>query len=138
MEFKYISEEYEEQKGCPFFQSSTEYYIDCKSRSARKEGKTHGVKCKITQFPLMLAWDTTGHKVQGVTIKKGTNVVIYGHKRMPYFLMYVMLSRADEKENVYLENFDPKQIKADPQALEEDAKLDARSVVPLKKICNSK
>ena len=84
----------------------------------------------MTQFPLRLAWATTGHKVQGVTIKKGTNVVLHGHKRMPYSLMYVMLSRAEKQENVFLEKFDPSQIRVDPMALEEDSKLDARSIVP--------
>ena len=42
--------------------------------------------------------------------------MIHGHKRMPFQLMYMMLSRAESKENVFLEDFDPKQIRADPKA----------------------
>ena len=63
-------------------------------------------------------------------IKEGTNVVVHGHKRMPYALMYMMLSRAEKKENVFLEDFVPEQIKADPNSLKEDAELDERSIVP--------
>ena len=63
-------------------------------------------------------------------IKEGTDVVVHGHKYMPYALMYMMLSRAEKKENVFLEDFEPKHIKADPNSLKEDAKLDARSIVP--------
>ena len=130
-EFKNISEQYDEQRGVPIYKSSTEYYINFKGRKVKSEGRIHGANCKVTQFPLRLAWATTGHRVQGVSIKKGTNVVIHGHKRMPYQLMYMMLSRAESKDNVFLENFDPKQIRADPKALEEEARLDTRSIVPL-------
>ena len=68
--------------------------------------------------------------MQGVSIKEGTDVVVHGHKKMPYALMYMMLSRAEKKENVFLENFDPEQFRTDPNALKEDAKLNDRSIVP--------
>ena len=42
----------------------------------------------------------------------------------------MMLSRAEKKENGFLENFDPEQIRTDPNALKEDAELDTRSIVP--------
>ena len=127
-EFKVISEEYADQSGCPIFKHPTEHYINY--RSAKNQGKSHGAKWKLNQFPLRLAWASTGHKVQGVGIKEGTDVVVHGHKYMPYALMYMMLSRAEKKENVFLEDFEPKYIKADPNSLKEDAKLDARSIVP--------
>ena len=129
-ELKAIADEYKDQKGCPICKSTTEYYIGRKSKSARKQGKCHGAKCKVTQFPLRLAWACTGHKVQGVTIKKGTNTVVHGHKRMPDGLYYVMLSRAAAKENVFLENFYPEKLKANARSLEEDFKLKERSIVP--------
>ena len=72
-----------------------------------------------------------------MSIKKGTNVVMHGHKRMLYQLMYMMLSRSESKDIVFLENFDPKEIQADPKALEEEANLDARSIVPSYENCIS-
>ena len=128
--FQVLADNYSDQNGCPIYKESTEYGIGYKSRKGKNQGKTHGVKWKLTQYPLRLAWGSTGHKVQGVSIKEGTDVVVHGHKKMPYALMYMMLSRAEKKENVFLENFDPEQIRTDPNALKEDAKLNDRSIVP--------
>ena len=136
IEFKSIAEKYVEQNGCPIFKATTEYYIGCKSRTGRSLGKTHGAKVELTQFPVRLAWATTGHKVQGIT-KKGTDVMIHGHKRMPYFRMYMVLSRAEAKENVFLENFDPNVI---IYAIQNDIiiqylrKIRVKVVNPLKKV----
>ena len=127
-EFKLIAEKYKDQNGCPIFKEPTEYNIDCKSKKARKEGKVHGAKCKLTQFPIRLAWATTGHKVQGVTFKRGIDVVMHCHKKMPNSLLYVMLSRPESMENVFLKDFDPKYLEPNELALEEDKKLDDRSI----------
>ena len=91
-------------------------------------GKVHGAKCKLTQFPIRLAWATTGHKVQGVTFKRGIDVVMHCHKKMPNSLLYVMLSRPESVENVFMKGFDPKYLKPNALALEEDKKLDDRSI----------
>ena len=69
----------------------------------RKNYKTHSSMCQVKQFPLKLAWGSTGHKVQGITIKRGTIVVIHGHARIPNGMYYLMLSRAEEMEQVYIE-----------------------------------
>ena len=82
-------------------------------------------------MPLRLAWASTGHKLQGVTIKKGSNVVAHGNSRMPDGLYYMMLSRAEAEENVFLEDFYPEKLKANPRAVEEDSKLKERSIAPL-------
>ena len=78
---------------------------------------------------MRLAWACTGHKVQGVTVKKGTNVVVHGHKRMPEALYYMMLSRSQTMENLFLQDFYPEKIRPNPKALDEDAKLHERSIV---------
>ena len=58
--------------------------------------------CQVKQFPLKSAWASTAHKVQGITIKKGTNVVIHGHERIPNGMYYLMLSRVEEMEQIYI------------------------------------
>ena len=105
----------------------------------RKNYKTHGSMCQVKQFPLKLAWGSTGHKVQGITIKKGTNVVIHGHKKIPNGMYYLMLSRAEEIEQIYFEmpKLKPDKpeklklvIKANPNSLKENENLVQRSIVP--------
>ena len=124
---------HKEQRGVPIFRSNLMYQAPY-----RKNYKTHGSMCQVKQFPLKLAWGSTGHKVQGITIKKGTNVIIHGHERIPDGMYYLMLSRAEELEQIYIEM--PKikdkterlklKIRANPHSLQENEKLVERSIVP--------
>ena len=68
-------------------------------------------------------------KVQGITIKKGRKVVVHGHKKIPDSMYYLMLSRAQEMKQIYMENF-TKKIKANPRSLAENENLVKRSIVP--------
>lgn len=96
----------------------------------KNRNKDHGATVKVHQFPLRLAWASTGHKLQGATIKKGSNIVAHGHRNMPDGLYYVMLSRTQAMENLFLENFLPNKLKANAEALEEDNKLKNRCILP--------
>ena len=114
---------YANQSGSPIYRTDLKYQIPHGNSK-----KTHGKMSRVVQFPLKLAWASTGHKVQGVTVKKGTLLVVHGHKKIPNGMYYLMLSRAQEMEQVYLENFTGV-IKADPLSLEENRKLVDRSIV---------
>jgi hypothetical protein len=114
---------YIKQNGCAIYKKTQEYPIPHK-----KGSKAHGKHCKVSQFPLKLAWASTGHKVQGVTIKKFTNLVVHGHKRLPAGMYYLMLSRSQTLENTYLENFTGV-IRANAESLKENKNLVERSIV---------
>ena len=128
---------YEKDKGVPIFRTNQTY-----DAPFRKSYKTHSAKCQIKQFPLKLAWASTGHKVQGITIKTGQNVVVHGHEKIPNGMYYLMLSRAQQLEQIYMEmplkknkqtgKFEKIEfiIKANPHSLQENENLVQRSIVP--------
>jgi len=69
----------------------------------------------IKQYPLQLAWALTIHKIQGATLNMaqidvGTNIFEYGQT-------YVAMSRVKSLEGLYLSDFNPKKIKANPKVL---------------------
>ena len=58
---------------------------------------------KRTQFPLVLSWECTVHKVQGLTLKEG--VISFDLQKQKSFnqgQMYVALSRISKFDNMYL------------------------------------
>ena len=76
---------------------------------------------KRTQFPLILSWACTIHKVQGLTLQKA--VISFDLARQRNFnpgQIYVALSRVTSLNGLYLTGqFKENLIKADPKATEE-------------------
>ena len=80
---------------------------------------------KITQFALKLAWASTCHKIQGVTIKQGQNLIVNGHENIPPAMQYVMMGRVSNLENLYLsKNFDLNKIRCIKSAFKQKLRLD--------------
>lgn len=70
----------------------------------------------IAQYPLVLAWAVTIHKIQGCTLSQaqidiGTSIFEFGQT-------YVALSRVKTMEGLYLLNFHPERIKSNPKVVE--------------------
>ena len=118
-------EQHDIKSGVPLFRVDFEYQLPFK-----KSSKSHSIKGRIKQFALKLAEACTGHKVQGVTVKKDSNLIVHGHSRLPPGMGYVMLSRCADINSVFLDDkFDLDKIKCVPEALEENYKLNERSIV---------
>ena len=67
----------------------------------------------IMQYPIMLAWAITIHKIQGTTLAMaemdiGQNIFTYGQT-------YVALSRIKSLDGLYLSSFEPSRVKANPK-----------------------
>ena len=123
------AEKYSDQNGVPIYKHTIEEPLPHGKRN-RSKGKVHGSTYKITQFPLRLAFASTTHKVQGVTIKAGSNLITHGDIKMPDAMYYVMLSRVSALGNVFNENFLPEKLTPNKDALEENAELEKRDITP--------
>ena len=121
----HICEKYAAENGTPIEIARRKYRPESKSM------KKHGLECTIYQFPLRLAWASTAHKLQGVTIKPDQHLVCHGHKHMPKGMGYVMLSRCSTIESIHLaKDFElEKALKSDPVSLAEKERLDKLSIL---------
>lgn len=70
----------------------------------------------VGQFPLKLAWALTIHKIQGATMEMAEMDI--GMSIFEYGQIYVALSRIKSLNGLYLLNFQPKKIKANPKVIE--------------------
>ena len=124
--YKDYCREWCSENGTPIFKSTLDYH-----GASMKSSKPHGARCRVTQFPLRPAFASTGHKLQGTTIPKGSDLIAHGYtKRVPKGLYYVMLSRCSSIESLYIDdNFDINKIQCLDSALEETERLDEKSVV---------
>ena len=119
---KDVSEKYAHCHGTHIYRSRLDYYP--------RKTTQHKNQVSIFQFPLRPADASTGHKLQGVTIKDGENLVVNGHPRMPSGMGYVMLSRNSNIDNLYLsKNFDlKKSLRSNEFSRREKLNLDQRAI----------
>lgn len=69
----------------------------------------------VHQIPLRLAWALTIHKIQGATMDMAEMDI--GHTVFEYGQIYVALSRIKSLDGLYLLNFQPEKIKANPKVV---------------------
>jgi ATP-dependent DNA helicase PIF1 len=69
----------------------------------------------VEQFPLILAWAVTIHKIQGSSLEKAQ--IDIGNSIFEYGQTYVALSRVKTMEGLYLMNFQPNRIKTNPKVI---------------------
>ena len=72
-------------------------------------------KIAIGQIPLCLAWAFTIHKIQGSTMSMAE--IDIGMTIFEYGQIYVALSRIESLDGLYLINFNPSKIKANPKVI---------------------
>ena len=80
------------------------------------------------QFPIVLSWAVTIHKVQGLTLG---NIVVDMDKKKGRFgfgQAYVALSRVRKSSSLKILNYDREQIKSDPQV---DAFMETMRTIPI-------
>lgn len=79
----------------------------------------------VGQYPLVLAWALTIHKIQGTTL---TNAEIdIGNRIFEYGQSYVALSRVKSLDGLYLSEFNPERIGANPTVIEFYKKIQERN-----------
>ena len=88
------------------------------------------------QFPLTLAWATTIHKVQGLTLDE--IVIDMKGGRFNPGQAYVAFSRVKTLQGLHILNFNPKSIKASSNVQGEMVRLNSKRVQPMPKLqCHS-
>lgn len=74
-----------------------------------------------SQFPLMLSWACTIHKVQGISLSSA--VIDLGSTVFEFGMAYVALSRVTSSTGLIFINFDPSKIKASEDVIVEYERL---------------
>ena len=87
-------------------------------------GNRNAISACRRQFPLVLAWATTIHKVQGLTTD---NIVVSFQGAFSAGQAYVALSRVKNLNGLHILDFDPKKIRVNEEVNEEMDRLREQS-----------
>ena len=86
----------------------------------RKRSGEAGASATVIQFPVKLAFAITSHKIQGQTIPSPTKVVLHLNSVFEDAQAYVMLSRVQQLEQIFILNsLDETKIRTSSIALQE-------------------
>ena len=91
-------------------------------------GKNKTAEISRRQFPLVLAWATTIHKVQGLTLHQ--IVVDMKGRSFSAGQAYVAFSRVKSLEGPFIKNFNPTSIKASTPVVDEMERLASNCLPP--------
>ena len=94
--FPGIIAKYKEVNGTPIERHELEY------NPPSKKGFNHSIRCKVIQFPLKLCWASTAHSMQGMTVKKGSSLVVHFCGNFKPGMAYVMLGRCERLQDIYI------------------------------------
>ena len=84
----------------------------------------------MIQFPLRLAFSSTIHKIQGITVKSPKSLVIDIDSSLEAAQSYVMLSRVQELSQILIYGeFKDNKIRHCPKALEEEMSLAENAMI---------
>ena len=110
--------------GCtPIQKQVHKYSTSSSSRGAKTNAAT------VQQFPLILSFASTTHKIQGQTIKAPQKVAVDLRSVFGANQAYVMLGRVEERNQLFIvESLAEKKIWTDQEALKQLAKMKAKSI----------
>ena len=91
---------------------------------------------KRTQYPLMLGWGCTVHKVQGLSLNKiVVSLDSLKQRNFNYGQIYAALSRVTSFNGIYIVGvFSGKVIRADPRALQEYERMHLESYLSIEDV----
>ena len=100
----------------------------CFAYNLGKPGQKKTCTIQVLQFPLKLAWAITAHKIQGQTIRKPNALVADINSTFTAGQAYVIFSRVQSLNQLYLKSFSEKKITISTAALKESQAMTERCV----------
>ena len=96
--------------------------------SIGKLQKGHSARGTVIQFPLRLSSAITSHKAQGQTVKKPKTIVTDMSTIFGPNMAYVIFSRVQSKEQLYIINFEADKILASEECKQKVLELQQKEV----------